>query len=231
MGVTGATHTLRAGTKQATIINWVYDPRRTSPVREGFYAGPSVEDASVVTVNAGVVFDGAFPASNAPPLADLFVRVEWSSGGKDNQTCDFDLGRGSSISFAAARATVYASYLIANNVDPATMPPATVSVTIGRLPSGKRAHRTVQCGVLAPGAASPLVVIPNFAESLIVQSTSVPLVARVNQYVGGALVAAQNVTSSLADNVVPLSGICDKVELVNNGALPARFSTQYLLSL
>lgn len=230
MAVNGAHFDLLPGAQNALILHWVYDPRRVTQTRQGLYAGPSIEDSSVVAVDVGVEFLDAFPALGSPLIDDFFATVEWSSGGKEVQRVEFDCLKGASISLPAARAAVYVSYVLAAGIDPATMPTARVNVTLGRLPTGhEKPRRTVLAGVVNAGAGSAPLPVPAFADSLTVLSDQVPLVVGVAQLQDNFTSSLQNVTSS--SQVVPVDSLADLVVLNNNGAANARLAARFQLAL
>lgn len=232
MSVTGAHFDLKPGNTDAMVLHWVFDPRRSQPGRVGAAAGPSIEDASVVSVNLGVEWSGPFPQDNnpEPALADLYATISWSSGGKDVQTCEVDLVNGTSISFAATRAEISASYVTRPGVDKSLLPVATINVTMGRLPSGKQARRSRYYGLVDPGVTE-IRDVPPFAESLVVLSSQIPEVVRADQIQGSATLSRQNIVSQRLDERIALHSLAEKIALTNNGAAPAILAVQYLLNL
>lgn len=232
MAVSGAHFTLRPGALNALVVHWVYDPRRVTDARQGLQAGPSIEDASTVSIDVTTTLDGDFPAGFPLPLVDFFATVEWSSGGKEVQRVEFDCLNGGSVSMAAARAAVYCTYAVDPTIDAvslAAMPNAEVNVTIGRMPTGKqRPRRTRQLGTI-PIAGASTVSIPNFSDGVVILSDQIPLVARVEQYQGNFLSSAQNVASSLTP--APIDSLANLVTVVNNGGIAARMAAQFTLAL
>lgn len=230
MAVSGAHFNLQPGAEKALVLQWVYDPRRASAARQGVFAGPSIEDSTIVSVNIGVSFQADFPAPvGVPSIADFFATVEWSSGGKDVQSVEFDCMKGGSVSFPASRAAVYLNYELGVGVDPDTMPTALVNVTVGRQTSGhQRPRRTRQLGAVGVGGGANA-LIPSFAESVVILSDQIPLVAGVVQTQGNFTLSQQNVTSSL--QTVPVDAVADALTVNNNGGVAARLAAQFFLSL
>lgn len=230
MAISGAHFTLKPGSTKAAVLSWVYDPRRASAARAGINAGPTIEDVTVISVNVGVSFLADFLApAVVPAIADFFATVEWSSGGKEIQSVDFDCLKGGSISMPAARVAVYLNYVLGTGIDASTMPDAEINVTLGRQPTGKqRPRRTLQFGSVGAGGGAS-VLIPSYADSVAILSDQTPLVVGVVQSQGNLTVSQQNVSSSTQS--VPVDSLADMITANNNGAVAARLAARFELSL
>lgn len=212
------------GGGRVALIDWAHQPFGRGP-----NARPVAEDSSLVTVQAVPRFPNG-PLAQGPSLVDAYLRVMWSAAQHGNMICEMDLQRGVSFSVAATRinAEVVFEYDAPNTIE------AVVEATVGR---GTRPSfidhptRTVRAGLLEQNATSDPIVIPFFARSLsVVTSTALPVIsARVFQLSNGNVVQVDNVSSTHA--LVSVHPGADSLVLSNLNSTAQNLSAVFRIAL
>ena len=211
------------GGGSVALIDWAHQPFGRGP-----NARPVAEDSALVTVQAVPRFPNG-PIAQGPSLVDAYLRVVWSAAQHGNMICEMDLQRGVSFSVAATRinAEVVFEYNAPNNIE------AVVEATVGR---GTRPSfldhptRTRRAGLLAQNVSSAPLVIPYFARSFsLASSTAAPISAAVIQTSSGNAVQIDSVGST--QSLVTVNPGADSVIITNLSAVAQNLSAVFRIAL
>lgn len=175
----------------------------------------------VVTVVFGFQPKTAIDATS--DLSGLSVKAHFTSSGMDRQEIEFDLLNGVAISVPAWIFGATVNYTNPSGFN-GTNPDLEVSMTVGKGSSPRgisgNLRKTVDLGSIASGGESDPILIPAFADQLVIQTvdnTTTSLLVNQRAGLGGPVVSAMDV-GKRENEAAPLAHGASSITVVNTTA-------------